>query len=126
MRASIGIQFFLWRGCHDRTWGRFVSRSHHVVTERSRFITHVGTDLRDGLEGGAFAFARSDAALTLNNGALKEGIAALSRGVSEPASFVKALAAMILLGFGVDREAAAVAVGEGADLLRHEAPGLYA
>ncbi|WP_375404537.1 TetR/AcrR family transcriptional regulator [uncultured Sphingomonas sp.] len=126
MRASVGIQFFLWRGFHDRTWGRFVSRSHHVVVERSKFIRHVGEDLRNGLEGGAFAFTRSDAALTLNNGSLKEGIAALSRGLGDPASFIEALASMILLGFGVDRTVASTAVQEGADILRERAPSLYA
>ncbi|WP_375429530.1 TetR/AcrR family transcriptional regulator [uncultured Sphingomonas sp.] len=126
MRASVGIQFFLWRGFYDRTWGRFVSRSHHVVVERSKFITHVGEDLRNGLEGGAFAFTRADAALTLNNGSLKEGIAALSRGLGEPVSFIEALASMILLGFGVDRVVASTAVQEGAHILRARAPSLYA
>jgi AcrR family transcriptional regulator len=125
LRASVGIQIFLWRSVHDRVWGRFVSRSRHVVNDNSKYIRQVGQSLLTGLERKQFAFSRLDVTLAFNNGALKEGIAALSDGVDDPKAFIRELTTMMLVGFAIDPERARRAVDEGGQELQRLAPSFY-
>ncbi|WP_458836334.1 TetR/AcrR family transcriptional regulator [Rhizorhabdus wittichii] len=124
-RASVGIQFFLWRAVDEPNWGAFVARSKHVVSETSAFMRRVTGDIDSGARTGELNFARLDAAVTFNNGALMNGIGAISNGVDRPAEFIEALTNMILIGFGGKREDVIDVQKWGSEFLRKNAPSHY-
>ncbi|AMK22743.1 TetR/AcrR family transcriptional regulator [Sphingobium sp. TKS] len=125
IRASVGIQFFLWRAVDEPNWGNFVARSRHVVSETSPFMRRVTGDVDDLVRAGVLSFARLDAAVTFNNGALMNGISTISQGVERPAEFIESLTIMMLCGFGATQDSAIDGQKRGSDFLRRTAPSHY-
>lgn len=124
MRTATGFQMFLLRAIVEPRWGAFIA--HIGLLSADNLLTRkIRDDIGLGVETGDYDVASIDLASDLLMGAKIEAIRRLIGGGADTA-YVRAMAGLVLRGFGVSPVKADKTVRKAFDRLAIEAPGKIA
>lgn len=117
---TVSVHLFLLRGVLDPTWAAFVARSDLLRAES--LFWGLNMHLTAAHADGDMAFSDGEAARTLAVGTMREAIRVIAHTNAVRRDFVDETMTLILVGLGLDREAARLLVGEATIFIRGAAP----
>jgi AcrR family transcriptional regulator len=116
-RISSASQFMMVRAALDPAWGGFVSHTAHL-SEDSFLVDAMRLNCETGKAQGLFTYASVEAAIDFHMGLIMQSMRRMPQiGIDE--DYIRDVAAIALIGLGVERSTAQkIAVEAGADLAR--------
>ena len=121
LQVTLAQHLFLLRSVLDPTWAAFVARSD-LLRQNGVLFQGITRHLTASLEKSEVTFVNADAARNLAIGAMREAIRTIAQTSSPSRDFVDEVTTMILVGLGVQREAARSLVTEATIFIRGAAP----
>ncbi|MDI1364292.1 MAG: TetR/AcrR family transcriptional regulator [bacterium] len=104
-QMTTAIQLHLMRATIDPVWAAFVARAN-TINHDSGSVEAMTAHLTYARDQGILAFADVDAAASLGIGAVSEAMRRMARKGPLSRSYVDELATMVLMAFGMERNAA--------------------
>lgn len=121
LQVTLAQHLFLLRSVLDPTWAAFVARSD-LLRQNGVLFQGITRHLTASLEKSEVTFVDADAARNLAIGTMREAIRSIAQTKVPRREFVEEITTMILIGLGVNREAARSLVVEATIFIRGAAP----
>lgn len=120
-RVAVAFHLILMRCVADPQWGAFYSQNFRLITDTTA-RSAVGNYLKQARDQGLIEFRDLNAAVSLLDGALIEGMEQLRSGCDNPRVYVEDITRLCLRGLGVNNEEAKSLVSVNAVFIRATAP----
>lgn len=120
-RTATGFQMFLLRALQDSDWAGFFVHIGVLSGENHVLIDMIRKDLRSGIETGDYDVPSVDTAMDMLMGVKIEAMRRIIKGEGGE-DYMRDIASMVLVGFGVSLARARKYVQQAHDRLMEEAP----
>ena len=121
LQFTASIHLFLLRSVIDPTWAAFVARSD-LLRPNGVLFQGITDHLAGSRANGEVTFADADAARNLAIGTMREAVRSIAQTSFPRRNFVDEVTTMILIGLGIEREAARSLVTDATIFIRGAAP----